>query len=755
MKGYLKAGLKKTGCVALSAVLGLSLAACTGGDETTEQETVLDEEASSLESVLTSQISAFHSSTDGKEETVYILADASGTAQKVIVSDWLKNGEGKEELTDTTDLKDVENIKGNETFSQDGETLNWKASGNDIYYQGTTDKEAPVEVKLSYTLDGKDVTPEEIAGKSGKVTIRMDYVNHSSTQINVNGKTEDVQIPFVMLSGMVLPEDHFTNISVTNGKVLSEGSNSVVMGVAMPGLQESLELDSLKEKVKDKLSEEEAEFTIPDYLEITADAKDFELGMTLTVAMSDLLSDANVDELFSMDDLEGSVDELTDATQQLEEGAGSLKDGTNELYEKSGQLDSGAKQLADGTSQVAEGAKKLAEGAGTLSEGTGKLGAGAQSLETGIGQAQAGVERIRLAMEKGNEKQTAILTGSKSLADGTAALQGLLEQYFSTYSADLNNMVNMLLKQLEATKTALSDARNQLAAAVQERDAAKAALEQACNGNVQQMEVVTGTAQSDVSGSDATTVTTAVNEVTVCDPDVLKSAAEAYSQSEAKVAEYQANVSALESQAEVLQKQLAQLQAALTQLSTATGAGLSDDQITQGAYIALIKQYASKLKTGASALNTGLQQVDAGLVQLTDQEKGIPALQSGAAALKAGVGSVKSGADQLASGAGELQNGSVSLQNGSAELKAGTAKLVEGTDTLNQGAAALQEGIQKFDQEGISKLTKLLGEDTKDAVDRLEAVLQAGKDYKTFTRISDGMDGSVKFIIKTDGVKAE
>lgn len=158
----------------------------------------------------------------GKEETVYVLADSTGKERKVIVSDHLINDENKDTIEDASTLKDIENVKGDETFKQDGSKLTWQADGNDIYYQGTSTKETPVSQTITYSLDGKEVKPEELAGKSGKVTIRFDYTNNETVKTKIDGKEEEIYVPFAAISGMVL-DDSFSNVKVTNGKVISDG----------------------------------------------------------------------------------------------------------------------------------------------------------------------------------------------------------------------------------------------------------------------------------------------------------------------------------------------------------------------------------------------------------------------------------------------------------------------------------------------------------------------------------------------------
>ena len=231
---------------------------------------------------------AVHSASGGqnsKEETVYVLANADGSVQKIIVSDWLKNPAGANSINDISELDGIENVKGDEAYTMNPNNMRvWDAKGNDIYYQGTTQKALPVDVSISYQLDGKPISAEDLAGKSGRVTIRFSYQNNQKETIEIDGKKETVYVPFVMLTGAVLDNDVFSNVQISNGKLLSDGDRSVVMGFAMPGLQESLNLDKRK-------------LEIPDYVELTADVKDFRLDTTLTVASNDIFNHLDLEDL--------------------------------------------------------------------------------------------------------------------------------------------------------------------------------------------------------------------------------------------------------------------------------------------------------------------------------------------------------------------------------------------------------------------------------------------------------------------------
>ena len=297
----------------------------------------------------------------GKDESVYLLSDANGSVYKTIVSDHLANADGAATIEDQSNLSDIKNVKGDEEFKQDGDKLTWQADGSDIYYQGTTDEEAPVSQKVTYYLDGKEIAPADLAGKSGKVTIHFDYTNNSSYKENVNGKDVEVKVPFAAVTAMVL-DDNFTNVEVTNGKVQSNGDSNIVIGYALPG-------------IKDSLGVEDSDFIddldIPEYFEVSADVENFKLSTAMTlVANAGSMVSMSTGDSSSLDDM---INDLTDATTQLKNGSSDLADGLDtlqssladyasgmsELYSKSGDLGKGVDTLNSSAKSISSGLKTL------------------------------------------------------------------------------------------------------------------------------------------------------------------------------------------------------------------------------------------------------------------------------------------------------------------------------------------------------------------------------------------------------------
>ena len=448
--------LIKSLSLALATMLAIMTVACGAKKDSAADAANAGISTTAEEDKLSDSLTKSIGSSDdaGKVETVYVNADASGAANDIIVSEWLKNAGATAELADKTELKDIVNVKGDETFKDNGDgTLTWEAKGSDIYYQGVTDKKLPVNMKITYSLDGKEIKPEELAGKSGKVTIRFEYENTDKQTVDVDGKEVEVFTPFVMMSGMILDGDKFSNVDISNGKVISDGGNYIVMGVAVPGLKDSLHISEDK---WDELDDEELEKKLSNSFEITADTTDFELGMTMTMASSDVLSD------FGMSDLSNSdkIDDLKDDMNKLNDGSNDLVDGSKELKKGTGELRNGVSDLYDGTKEFKDGTKELKDGTGKLSDGTKEfydglvkytngahdLRNGTAALEEGLKSAKDGSSALRQGMEDAN-----IVDNAKALAQGTEAVNGGVKQLAQMASS---------LSSLMAASSQLSSIKN-------------------------------------------------------------------------------------------------------------------------------------------------------------------------------------------------------------------------------------------------------------------------------------------------------
>lgn len=393
-----------------------------------------------------------------KEETVYVFTDANGKQKSMTVSNWLKNKDGADKLYDNSILQNIENVKGDEPFTQNGDILTWNAGGNDIYYQGTTDKAAPITQKITYYLDGKEISPENLAGKSGKVKIHIDYDNSE--------KYSDVFVPFTTMTGIIFSNDNVKNVEVDNGSVISEGKNTVVVGMAFPGLSDSLQ--SAKDDAEHLLDETEAsqkskdrvrDLEIPDSVEITMDATDFKMSTCMTMVFSGLFDDDEALEedhdsmLKDMDekiaDLEKDGADLADGAGKLSDGINEATDGSKELADGAGELASGIKEYTDGVSEVNDGAGQLADGTDTLVEQLPELTGGLKTYTQGVAQADAGLGTIVDGLPE-------LTGGTSDLSSGLTAFSGGLSTLTDGLS-ELKDGTQRLDDQSQSLKEGVKD----------------------------------------------------------------------------------------------------------------------------------------------------------------------------------------------------------------------------------------------------------------------------------------------------------
>ena len=375
-----------------------------------------------------------------KEETVYVNAAADGTPQEITVSDWLKNSASAGDLSDVSDLKDIKNVKGDETFSQDGDKLTWNTEDKDIYYQGTTTKDLPVSMELKYYLDGAQISPSDLAGKSGHLKIEVTYKNNVKNKTKVGKKTTEMYAPFVMATAMILPTDNFTNVTIDNGKVLSDGQRNIVIGVGMPGLADNLDLKSVDEDI---------DLDIPEEFTMEADVTDFTMSSTFTFALTDILDSLDVDDIDGLDDLKDSMKELTDAATELVDGSKELSDGASTLDEKYQEFDSGIATLTSGVST-------LNSGAATLSSGVSSYTAGADKLASGVNEYADGVGTLSKSLKEYNTGVTSLASGVQQYVKGSNNLTDGVKKYVAgvsnlgsgieTYTAGVSQLAQVSIR---------------------------------------------------------------------------------------------------------------------------------------------------------------------------------------------------------------------------------------------------------------------------------------------------------------------
>ena len=674
-----------------------------------------DNKDKSTETKKTSETKTSSSATPTKDETVYVKVDDAGNQKDVTVSDQLKNISSLGTIDDVSDLKDIKNVKGDETFSENNGKLVWQGDKKDICYQGTTTKKIPVGMKVTYELDGKKVSADDLEGKSGHLKIHYEYQNTSAD----SGK----YTPFLMATGLLMDGEKFSNVTVDNGKVISDGDRDIVIGMGLPQLKE--QLTSVSGKVDD--------LDIPDSFTVEADVTDYEKVEAVTVATNEVFNEVGTDKFDSLDELKDSMTELQDASNKLVSGSGELKDGLDTLLSSSGTLVSGIDQLASGGNTLAggtgslvsgmqsakTGSSQLAGGVKALSDGVSGMQAqvsdGVKDLSNGVSSVQAGVETIHGIAEQADKGVDSAKDGAKGLCAGLETASKSAGEIATAASAALGrNQQTVQVEQQQEVTVDNSDIYKQIADLAKQMtdENDKAAVE-----NVLNQISATKTQTVDVQA-----------EVEVENPYVtaLKGIA---SGADALSKQLSAN-GEIGGGAATLYGTLSSTQGATVKAATAglSGALASDGSLQRG---------ISLLQSGVGEMGTKL---GAGTNELLS---GIGTLQEGADSLNSGLGTLASGASQLNSGAGTLSTGLNTLQSS-------TGALVSGVEQLDSGAAELNSGMIQFNEEGIEKLVSVFDGDVDSLLDKANELLDASKEYKNFSGIADGMDGSVKFIFVSD-----
>ena len=677
-----------------------------------------DNKDKSTETKKTSETKTSSSATPTKDETVYVKVDDAGNQKDVTVSDQLKNISSLGTIDDVSDLKDIKNVKGDETFSENNGKLVWQGDKKDICYQGTTTKKIPVGMKVTYELDGKKVSADDLEGKSGHLKIHYEYQNTSAD----SGK----YTPFLMATGLLMDGEKFSNVTVDNGKVISDGDRNIVIGMGLPQLKE--QLTSVSSKVDD--------LDIPDSFTVEADVTDYEKVEAVTVATNEVFNEVGTDKFDSLDELKDSMTELQDASNKLVSGSGELKDGLDTLLSSSGTLVSGIDQLASGGNTLAggtgsllsgmqsakTGSSQLAGGVKALSDGVSGMQAqvsdGVKDLSNGVSSVQAGVETIHGIAEQADKGVDLAKDGAKGLCAG---LETASESAGEIATAARNlctvlggNQQTVQVEQQQEVTVDNSDIYNQIAALAEQMtdENDKAAVENVLN-QISATKTQTVDVQAEVEVENP--YVTALNGIA--------SGADALSKQLSANGEIGGG-------AATLYGTLSSTQGATVKAATAglSGALASDGSLQRG---------ISLLQSGVGEMGTKL---GAGTNELLS---GIGTLQKGADSLDSGLGTLTSGASQLNSGAGTLSTGLNTLQSS-------TGALVSGVEQLDSGAAELNSGMIQFNEEGIEKLVSVFDGDIDALLDKANELLDASKEYKNFSGIADGMDGSVKFIFVSD-----
>lgn len=572
-----------------------------------------------------------------KDESVFVNADESGATTKITVSNWLKNAGIQGTLQDETELKDIQNVKGEETFTQEGDKVKWNAGSEDIYYQGTTDKELPVGVEIQYELDGKEISAKDLLGKSGKLTMKVTYRNHSKTTQTIEGEEQEMYTPFVMATGVILPDDKFTNVEVEHGKMINEGSNSIVVGFGMPGMAESLDLEG-----------EDAD-KIPDGFTITAEVTDFSIGNTFTFASASMLSDLELDDIDDLDDLEENLKKLVDSSDDLVQGSQKLSEKMGELEDKFEDYQDGEKELNKGIKKLAKGGETLQKGVKEYTDGVDSLAKGTQNYVNGAKQVTEGNQKLYEAVKNMPSSYKEFSDGIQAYTKGVDTLAEPTTANQLTSGADaviggigtLNENLGTLESSYDNYKL-IADGLKAQAAQIEDPTQKATIL-----AYVQKLEELYQGQKASVGA--------------------LVTATNAESQLKTGASQVSAGIKKVISGAQEISQNSSALRSA-------------DQKMTSS--IGTLTESVKKLSDGSKTLSSNDRKLLAGAKKILKASK-----------------SVKSGSKELIQGAGKLKKGSSQLHTATGKVADGITKLQKGAGDLYEGMNIFdREGIQKLNQ---------------------------------------------------------
>ena len=661
-----------------------------------------------------------------KTETVYSVLNSDGSISDTIVSSWLHDEDGINNIKETLNLKDVKNIKSNEKPSKDGNTYTWNAKGNDVYYEGTATKQLPVSVKIRYELDGQEMSAKDMEGKSGHLKLTISFTNNYSQVKNINGKSIVIH-PSYLAGGMLnMSTGKFSNVKCESGKIVNDGTNEMLAFANIPGLNETLKSAGL-DKVNNQLG-------ISDDVTVEADVNDFDLGSIMVGMTNEIDLASELGEIGSVSELTDGIDQLIEADDQLIDGSKQLYDGTTQLKEQAApltgssdqvrQLSSGAIQLNDGVKALQTGISQYTAGASAINEGVNQLYAipqGAaqisegittyktQSLVSGIDDLSAGLDTFRQKVKAGlssadttammeqleqaegvlnkmsgtlNEDEKIVLGLNKAMQDAKISdTLGNLKKVKETQLPALQNAIN---EQIKINNNAYTNNKEVLKKFNTDFNSTKQSMLDSIDATIRALEAAKGT-----TSTSTTSVTDEEGNTTSSETSTTTVNNGAIDDQIAKLQEQRKQVEALTTTSHGELQEFVDMSNTLEQLDTLLGGvldganSLTGTLESAGGKIGKLQSDVSESLKMISGLKSTLEKTD--LSSLKTMGKTInDAIDD----LQKGTSDLRDGAKLVASSVDSLQ---VQSKAGIDKIKAGTTQLTSNNATLNGGASALSE----------------------------------------------------------------
>ena len=623
-----------------------------------------------------------------KDETVYSKINTNSELYSTIVTSKISNNSRDDLIDDISNLLNIENLSGDEEYSRNGNTITWKTNGNNITYKGSSDQELPIKLNIKYELDGQEIEPQEIVGRNGKVKVILDYENLDAHTKFVNGKYVKMYTPFVVVAGSIINNENNTNIEISNGKVIDNGNSSIVIGIAMPGLQESLGISS-------------SDISIPSKIELMMDSNDFEMNSIISYATPKILEKEDLDIFDSLDEIYSAANQLKDASNKLKEGSSVLAEGATQLKQGTDSALEGVKLINNSVKKSTN--KLLNDDSDTLtSEQIYLIGQSAakQAVAEIENQSDTITDKMISNMKLVAE-QTAIST-AKEVAKQTAGKTAVATAKEAALTASE-----------ETARSIISNVNKKIRNSIEE---------QVTNSVIEQAKAQNAELQ-DFSNEQVLRSIPSLNDTIKANTENLYAKQK---QDEELI------VNSCKQSIEIKFKNESYVNAIIANAESKTVLTENDiEKIKIAADLGIDEQYDRiKDQSVGNAKLIASQTADS-----TAQTVAISISRK----VKAGV--LKEVADNMNS-----------LSSGLDELESGLVQLDEGSNSLSEGTSTLSNGIKTFDEKGINKLYNYINGDLKDLDARIEALEDLAEDYNTFSGLQDGNKGSVKFIIIVDSL---
>lgn len=741
-----------------------------------------------------------------KTETVYSVLNSDGSISDTIVSSWLHDEDGINNIKETLNLTDVKNIKSNEKPSKDGNTYTWNAKGNDVYYEGTATKQLPVSVKLRYELDGQEISANDIQGKSGHLKLTISFTNNYSQVKNINGKSIVIH-PSYLAGGMLnMSTGNFTNVKCESGKIVNDGTNEMLAFANIPGLNETLKSAGL-DKVNNQLG-------ISDDVTVEADVNDFDLGSIMVGMTNEIDLASELGEIGSVSELTDGIDQLMEADNQLIDGSKQLYDGTTQLKEQAApltgssdqvrQLSAGAIQLNDGVKALQTGISQYTAGASAINAGVNQLYGipqGAAAISSGMNtKGKSGFSMVEASstLRKGLDQLNSVATGIsaesyyKSLMksvetaqDGVTQLQnkvlaptktelGNLSTVLGKASSslgELSTLVGQLSSVEEAIETdqvtvsnnnekvtannnkieSVNETKTKLQSAIESLKAARETLK------------ASGTEENPVDTSDLDSkiesLENAYNNIGNVDDmqklDDLTKFNEQLNNMPALLGTLKGTIKTVNGYKESADESVGKLEGYLNTASEKLAnmenllEASKGDMEKMQAMIPTLQRNIDQLDQLANGVDAGVQSVNENIGKLSSQSQAaVDTLKAGTTQLTSNNATLNGGASALSDATGTLAGQSGTFN----EMADGLDTLGKAFETLNDGAKQLYEGNEQFKSEGLDQLKEKVDlgvgelETLQSVMDEIKAM---NKEYASYSGAPEGATVTSRYVFRT------